>query len=156
MTVDTVQQLLFFSTASNGLLAGLNADHYIVQVPAWRRLSAAAWAEYARRADLGNGFIWYPALAITAAALSGAAAIASWRVAAPAVAEPATWGAACAAVGLGLTVFAAPNILRLRDEHDEAAETTAFRRFHAWGLARAVAQVAAFPFTLWALSAVPR
>jgi hypothetical protein len=126
MTADTVQQLLFFSTASNGLLAGLNADHYIVQVPAWRRRCPES-----RRSPRGV-----------------------WPL--PAVAESATRGAACAVVGLGLTIFAAPNILRLRHEHDEAAETAAFRRFHAWGLARAVAQVAAFPFTLWALSALPR
>jgi hypothetical protein len=153
MTAHTVQQLLLFSTACNGVLAGINADRYIVQVPAWRRLSRGWWAEYSRHADLGNGLVLYSVLPLTAAVLSivVASGVASANTAAR---LPATLAAACSMAGIGLTFFAAPHMLRLRRERGDEVEAASFRRFHAWGLARAIPQIAAFPFSLWALNAL--
>jgi hypothetical protein len=55
---------LVLATGVNGILAGINLDRYIVQVPAFRRLSVEQWVAYARFADLRTGLVWYPLLAV--------------------------------------------------------------------------------------------
>jgi ABC-2 type transporter len=44
---------------ADGILAGLSLDKVIVQLPARRRIGVAAYAAYARAADLGNGIAFY-------------------------------------------------------------------------------------------------
>jgi hypothetical protein len=52
------------ATLANGLLAGGDADRWFVGMPAWQSVGLLAWANYSRSADLGNGFVLYPMLAI--------------------------------------------------------------------------------------------
>jgi hypothetical protein len=50
-------------------------DRWVVGMPAWSTVGVVAWANYSRSADLGNGFILYPVLAINGTVLSLAAAV---------------------------------------------------------------------------------
>jgi hypothetical protein len=72
------------------------------------------------------------------------------------LALPVYLGALLSGAGLGLTVLAAPNLLRLRRPKDRATTEAGFHAFHRWGLLRAVCQIAAFPVNLWALRALAR
>ena len=153
MTGATARELLIAATGMSGLLAGASADRFIVQVPAWRHLDVMTWAEHSRHADLGNGRFWYPVLAFGATGLSLTVAIAVRQgvLAASGLALPAYLAALLSLVGLGMTLFAAPNLLRLRHPKDKATTQASFDAFHRWGLVRAVFQVLAFPANLWAL-----
>ena len=63
------------ATIVNGLLAGGNVDRAIVARPAWGQIGFAAWADYSRHADLGNGQWFYPVMALGGTLLSVLAAI---------------------------------------------------------------------------------
>jgi len=158
MTATTARELLVAAAGVSGLLAGASADRYIVQVPAWRRLDVMTWAEHSRHADLSNGRFWYPGLAFGATGLSIACALAIRQGALVAVglALPVYLAALLSVLGLGMTLLAAPNLLRLREPKDEATTRASFRAFHRWGLVRAVLQVLAFPANLWALCVLVR
>jgi hypothetical protein len=52
------------ATLANGLLAGGDVDRWLVGMPAWQSVGVLGWANYSRLADLGNGFVLYPILAI--------------------------------------------------------------------------------------------
>jgi hypothetical protein len=153
VTPGTLLDLIVGATGLSGLLAGASADRYLVQVPAWRRLDPMTWAEHSRHADLGNGRFWYPLLAFGASGLSVAAAVGVYRraVVAQGLAEPIYLAAAASVLGLAMTAFAAPQLLRLRKPRDRATTEASFRAFHAWGLIRAGFQILAFPINLWAL-----
>src|SRR5437899_881 len=120
MTAATARVLLVAATGLSGLLAGASADRYLVQMPAWRRLDVLIWAERSRHADLGNGRFWYPALAFSSTGFSIAAAIAVTRGAPIAIGllVPVYLAALLSFIGLGMTVLAAPNLLRLRHPKD--------------------------------------
>jgi hypothetical protein len=154
MTPESARGILVLATGFGGLLAGANADRYLVQVPAWRHLDVMTWAEHSRHADLENGRFWYPVLAFVATGLSIAAAVAVWHhvLSMPGVTVPVYLAALFELLGLGLTVGAAPNLIRLRVPRDVATTERAFRLFHRWGLWRAILQIAAFPALLWALA----
>jgi hypothetical protein len=158
MPTASLRDVLIAATAMSGLLAGASADRYLVQVPAWRHLDPMTWAEHSRHADLGNGRFWYPVLAFGATALSIVATfgVKAQSVSISGLALPVYLGALLSGAGLGLTVLAAPNLLRLRSPKDRTTTETAFHAFHRWGLLRAVCQIAAFPVNLWALWALAR
>jgi hypothetical protein len=158
MTPDSARDILVLAAGFGGLLAGASADRYLVQVPAWRHLDVMIWAEHSRHADLGNGRFWYPVLAFAATGLSIAAVVAVRQQAlvAPGIGTPIYLAALLELLGLLLTAGAAPNLIRLRTPHDLAATERGFRRFHAWGLPRAVFQISAFPILLWALAVAAR
>jgi len=68
------------ASLANGLLAGGDVDRWLVGMPAWRSVGILAWANYSRSADLDNGFVLYPILAIGRARASrGAAVVRSGR-----------------------------------------------------------------------------
>jgi hypothetical protein len=90
-------------------------------MPAWNEVGAVAWAEFSRRADLGNGLILYPFEAIEGALLTPAAA-----------------------GGLAFTAMAAPIMLGVRGVSDPAALRRAFEGFWYWGDWRALCQALAF------------
>jgi hypothetical protein len=158
MTATTVRDLLVAATGLSGLLAGASADRYLVQVPAWRRLDVLIWAEHSRHADLGNGRFWYPALAFSSTSLSIVAAIAVRQIGLVAIGlrAPVYLAALLSFFGLGMTVLAAPNLLRLRHPKDRATTEASFRAFHRWGLVRAIFQILAFPANLWAFWVLTR
>lgn len=49
-----------------GLLAGVTLNRALVELPAWRRLSFLAWAEFTRAESSGFGGVFYPALGLAA------------------------------------------------------------------------------------------
>jgi hypothetical protein len=144
-----LQVLTLIACFLSGSLAGINIDGFVVRFPAWRHLGPGAWANYSRKADLGNGVFLYPFLAIGHTLLVAAVTIAI-HYRGSAEASPAAYTATCfAIVGLLLTAQAAPIMLSLkRTRDDPLALETAFRGFVRWSLFRAVAQVLAFIATL--------
>lgn len=144
---------LVIATLVNGVLAGINLDRYIVQVPAFRRLSIEHWVEYARLADLRTGLVWYPLLAATSLLTI---LVADWLYLAdlsllPGAGRPMALTTIFVAGGVISTVGAAPTLLRLRAAPSAGDSRAVFTRFHRWGLFRAACQTLAFPASLWAL-----
>jgi hypothetical protein len=158
MTPAVAADLLVAATGLSGLLAGASIDRYLVQVPAWRRLDVMTWAEHSRHADLGNGRFWYPSLAFGTTGLSVIAAVAANRrvIVVDGLLLPVYLAAFLSFLGLGMTLLAAPNLLRLREPKDRATTEASFRAFHRWGLVRAIFQILAFPTNLWALYVLAR
>ncbi len=113
--------LLAAATILKGFRAGSNLDHEIVQMTAWRKIGASAWAAYSRHADhLGNGLLLYPFEALGGALLTIAAAAAF-------LLDPAGWRSAGVSVCLGVilvligllpTARAAPIMLSTRRSGD--------------------------------------
>ncbi len=149
--------LILAATVFDGLLAGMNVDRALVQMPAWRQVGARAWAAYSRHADLGNGLFLYPFEAIGGALLTIAAAIAfQFDAGIPrAAAIPIYLSLALALGGLAATILAAPKMLSLRRISDsQAVLQQAFDGFERWGDVRGIFQVLAFGANLWALVSV--
>lgn len=119
-----------------------------------------AWANYSRSADLGNGLVLYPGLAIGGALLSFAAAVS--LILQPnrprAVATAVYVAAALALAGILLTFKAAPFMLSLRTigNEDVAHLQQAFNGFWFWAAIRGVIQVLAFVVNLWSLVEILR
>jgi len=137
-----------------GLLAGGDADRYIVQEPAWRHVNILNWLEYSRHADLGNGLIFYPFEAITGfiLLLASSAIIVIYKDAFKYPAFIAHMATLLSATGLILTFFAAPIMLSLRTmENNPVLVQDAFDRFHFIGYLRAIVQVLSFCACTWAL-----
>ena len=149
--------LIVGATLLDGILAGGDIDRWVVGMPAWRTVGVVAWANYSRSADLGNGLILYPALAISGTFLSLAAAVsfARQRRHANFVAIGIYAAATLALSGLVITFKAAPFMLSLRyfRNGDEALLQQAFDGFELWGGVRAVLQTMAFGANLWSLVA---
>jgi len=133
----------------SGVLAGIDLDSVVVRFPAWRHLGSHAWATYSREADLGNGIVLYPLLAIGHTLLI-IAVVFGVRQNGPFQALAAAYSATGLAIaGLLLTAGAAPVMLGLkRIGNDPVALDNALRAFARWSTFRAVAQVLAFIATL--------
>jgi hypothetical protein len=156
MTSIATCGLITAATIFNGVLAGGNIDRALVQMPAWRKVGARAWAAYSRHADLENGFYLYPTEAIGGALFTIAAAV-SFRfdVTAPAPAAlPVYLSVALVIGGLLATVKAAPLMMSLRCVDDILALQKAFDGFRRWGNMRGAFQILAFLANVWALVAV--
>lgn len=63
-------QLVLVATILDGLIAGASLNRTIVELPAFRRIGAPAWATFSRNADLRTGRFWYPTLAIAGTILT--------------------------------------------------------------------------------------
>jgi len=139
----------------HGILAGVTVDRGLVGVPSWNQVGVVAWANYSRSADLGNGLVLYPTLAIGGALLSLAAAISLMRQPArQCCLTIAVWVAAVLALaGLLLTFKAAPFMLSLREigNEDVIHLQEAFDGFRFWSAIRGVVQVLAYAGNLWSL-----
>jgi hypothetical protein len=147
--------LFALATLAGGLLAGVNVDRELVATPAWRRLGVQQWARFSRHADLRAGLALYPAEAIAGLALSLGAALSLRRDTASSRGMiPIIGATALSALGLALTVKAAPKILSVRSETEVEALSAAFDGFSAWGGPRAGCQILAFLAQLWALTAI--
>jgi hypothetical protein len=146
--------LLVAATSLTGLLAGGNFVRMFIEMPAWRRTGALAWAAFSRHADLGSGLVLYPVLAIAGALLTwGATAAARWNAEARPALLPLGIASFLAASGLALTVFAAPQMLSLRHLRDDPeAIQSAFNAFDFWGNLRGIAQILAFAANLWGMA----
>jgi hypothetical protein len=144
--------LIIGATLCDAVLAGAGLDRMLVQMPAWRVVGVADWAVYSRQADLGNGLVLYPTVAIAGCVLSVAAAVnvARERTARRPAAIAAYLAAALTVVGLLLTIKAAPFMLSLRRIGDDPiALQRAFEGFDWWGNLRGGVQILAFGANLW-------
>jgi hypothetical protein len=160
---SATRRILITSIAAaivNGLLAGGNVDRAIVARPAWSGIGLVAWAEYSRHADLGNGQMFYPAMAIGGTLLCIVAAILFLR--AGRVPGDAAWpvllGAGLMVICLPISFVAAPFILSLRhiDNQDVTALRGAFDGSFFWGRFQMALHVLSFFANLWAISALSR
>jgi hypothetical protein len=149
----------FLAALFNGILAsGINRT--LVDMPAWQRVGAPAWAQFSRWADLGQyGLVMYPLEGIGGAVLSILAAIIfalSRRTRTRSGAFPIYAAALLALGGMLATTQAAPTLLRTRHTSDPVALQQALNLFAFWGGVRAVFQSLAFAANLWSLVTVSR
>ncbi len=114
--MSRTQALMVAAIMFDAMLAGIGLDRVVVQRPAWTRLGPQAWAAFSRQADLGNGLILYPTLAIGGCALSIAAALSCGRDGRGTQGRPlpAYVAVVLTLCGLLLTIKAAPLMLSLR------------------------------------------
>ncbi len=158
MKTPSTRGLILTATALGGIAAGTSFDKSIVQLSAWRRLGAAPWATFSRKADLGNGLIWYPPLGIGTMFFNLAAAVAVRRdrTVPPSVAVP-TYAAALLAIGHMLaTARAAPNMLSVRRTDDPGSLEEALDGFTRWQAVRTGLDALLFAANLWSLASVSR
>jgi hypothetical protein len=145
---------------ANGLIAGGDIDRWLVGMPAWQSVGILAWANYSRSADLGNGFVLYPILAIGGTMFSLAAIVVFIREGKHEclVVIPAYAAAALAVAGLLMTLKAAPFMLSLGHigNEDVASLQRAFDGFKLWGGIRTVLQALAFGANLWSLAVIAK
>ncbi len=148
------------ATLADGLLAGGDVDRWFVGMPAWQAVGVAGWANYSRLADLGNGFVLYPILAIGGTLLSLAAAMTFMRQAKHErfVTIPIYAAAGLGVAGLLVTFKAAPFMLSLGHigNEDVASLQHAFDGFRLWGGVRTVLQTLAFGANLWSLAVIEK
>jgi len=150
---------VFIAALFNGMLtSGINRT--LVDMPAWQRVGAPAWAQFSRWADLGPyGLVMYPLEGIGGTILSVVAALIfsrSRRSRTRSGALPIYAAALLALGGMLATTQAAPTLLRTQHTSDPAALQQALNRFTFWGGVRAVCQSLAFGANLWSLVAVSR
>lgn len=143
------------ATILNGLLAGGNVDRAIVARPAWSQIGFAAWADYSRHADLGNGQWFYPVMALGGTLLSVLAAFLFFnngrmpkRAAWP-ILLAASFMVAC----LPISFLAARFIQSLRHigNQDDAALSRAFMGSFFWGKFQMALHVLGFLSNIWSL-----
>jgi hypothetical protein len=155
--MDTaVTSVTVAALVADGILAGLSLDKVIVQLPARRRIGVAAYAAYARAADLGNGIAFYATAGVCAAVLTLAAFGTAAGLGAP---EAVTWLLAAAAIltlaHSAMTGRAAPAMFQIgRAGDDPAALALLLARFARWSAARAAAQTVTLIVMAVAVAAV--
>lgn len=148
--------LTLLAAAANGLLAGLSMEVALVKLPSRRRIGPVAYAAFARGADLGNGRVVYPAVAVGAALLTFAATLAAFlgRSAANATLSLSV-ASVTSVLHFAATARAAPIMLGIGRAPDDPGvlqpRLDAFARWHA---VRAALQVLTFFVLLWALASV--
>ncbi len=147
-------RLAILATLVNSILAGMNVNRALVEMPAWQQTGPLGWAEFSRHADLArNGAILYPLCAFAGTILS----IAAFTRFYPdgnkpeAAAIPIYTASLLSIAGLLTTLKAAPNMLRVRHLCDAPALQQAMDGFQFWGNIRGLFQFLAFVANLWSL-----
>ena|SRR5215211_1965032 len=152
--MDITFVLIFAATIFIGLLAGASLDQSIKQLPARYRIGLAAYSQYSRASDLGNGILFYGILGVTAALSNITAAIAAYLQTVPSQQANLIYVGAFLAVLHSLaTTQAAPLNFSQRkiSADDEASLAMIFDKFTRWQNIRCVLQVINFGVNLWAL-----
>jgi len=147
--------LTVLATGANGLLAGLSVEVALVKLPSRRRIGPVAYAAFARGADLGNGRVVYPVVAVGAAVLTFAAKVAVY-LGRPTASTMLTLSVASLASVLhfAATSRAAPIMLGIgRAPDDPRVLQPKLEMFARWHGVRAALQVITFFVLLWALAA---
>jgi len=153
MPADVTTVLLFAATATSGLLAGASLDQSIKQLPARRRIGAAAYSRYSRAADLGNGIAFYATLGISVLMLNVGAAIAGYiHGVSMSLALTLYAGALLAILHSMVTAIAAPTNFSQRHVTDEAELAPIFNRFAGLQALRCTLQVINFGVNLCGLA----
>ena len=138
--------LLVAAILLGGVLAGMSLDKVLVQLPTRQRLGAVGYAAYARAADLGNGLVVYPLVAIPAALVTIAAFVVSF---AHGNSTTVRWllgvAAALSVAHSASTGVAAPTLMKVRGSADtEAMLGPLLSRFARASAVRAGLQTASF------------
>jgi hypothetical protein len=152
--MDITFALIFAATVFIGLLAGASLDQSIKQLPARHRIGLAAYSQYSRASDLGNGILFYGILGVAAALLNITAAIAAYSQSIPSDQANLIYVGALLAVLHSLaTTQAAPLNFSQRkiSGNDEPALVALFDKFARWQNIRCVLQIINFGVNLWAL-----
>lgn len=152
---------IVIATLLHGILAGVTVDRIVIGLSAWHEVGVVAWANYSRSADLGNGLVVYPTLAVGGALFSIAAAATLIRrrpTQKRTLAIAVYMAVAFAVLGLVLTFKAAPLMLSLRKTGNENVVHLKhlFDSFWFWESLRGVMQVLAFLMNLWSLTELLR
>ena len=146
--------LTVLAAAANGLLAGLSLEVALVKLPARRRIGSVAYAAFARGADLGNGRVVYPVVAISAALLTFAATLATYVGTSSASATlPLSVASLASVLHFIATAKAAPIMLDIGRAPDDAGVLEQMLdTFARWHAARAALQCLTFFVLLWTLA----
>jgi hypothetical protein len=138
----------------DGILAGSGIDRGIVGFPGLRRLGVVTFARYGRVADLGNGRVLYPLLAIVGALAELTVLVLTWLGQAPRELYASVGTAFVASVvNLALTVRAAPAMLAIgRTPDDEDLLRPLRDRFVSYSYARLVFICVKFGAICWAMA----
>ena len=141
----------------NGLLAGGNVDRALVAMPAWRHVGPVGWAEFSKSADLGNGQLLYPVMAISGTIVTIIAAVLFLREnnSPRHTGWPLFLAAALMLAALPFSLKATPFMLSLRhiNSEDVIALGRAFSGFEFWGRLQGVFHIAGFCANIWSLVA---
>ncbi len=151
-------RLAILATLGDSILAGMNVNRALVEMPAWQRTGPLAWAAFSRHADLARtGALLYPLNAFAGAILSLAAVVSFRRDGSRprAAAIPLYSALILSIAGLLTTLKAAPNMLRVRHlDNDATALQQALNGFQFWGNIRGLFQLLAFVTNVWSLVAL--
>jgi hypothetical protein len=145
---------LMLMTFVQGLAAGICFDVALVKLPTRHRIGTAAYANFARGNDLGNGLKVYPYLVVGGGlALIALTVVAHFNGLASARLYPLYVAAVSGAGYLAATAKAAPIMWSLRKTRDgEDVLRVKLDRFAYWHVWRTVFQIIAFVALLWALA----
>src|SRR5439155_24233744 len=76
MASPTTRRLVVAATLVQSILAGVNVNRAVVEMPAWQRTGPLAWATFSRHADLARrAAVLYPLSAFVGLILSIAAVV---------------------------------------------------------------------------------
>lgn len=145
---------LMLMTFVQGLAAGICFDVALVKLPTRHRIGTAAYADFARGNDLGNGLKVYPYLVVGGGVVLIVLTVLAHIGGLPSAMRYPLYVAGVSAAGyLAATAKAAPIMWSLRTASDEEpvvkAKLDRFAYWHGW---RAVFQIMAFVALLWALA----
>jgi len=144
---------LLLMTFIQGLAAGICFDVATVKLPTRHRIGAAAYANFARGNDLGNGLKVYPPLVVGGGVMLIVLTVVACANGYTAILYP-LYAASLSAVGyLAATAKAAPIMWSLRTAQDEEQVVKQkLDRFAFWHIWRTAFQLLAFGALLWALA----
>ncbi|MDP9052302.1 MAG: hypothetical protein M3O31_16515 [Acidobacteriota bacterium] len=158
LSTTWLRRLMILAALLIGLLSGGNFDRSTVAMPAWEMLGPAAWADFSRQADLGNGRAVYPILAFAGTlACCGASLVFLLAGRSQRKSGPPILGSAIAMVAsIPASLKAAPYMLSLADtpDNDLHALRTAFSGFEFWGRWQGILHICAFLLALIAIAAL--
>ncbi len=151
-------RLAILATLVDSILAGMNVNRALVEMPAWQETGPLAWAAYSRHADLSRiGAILYPLNAFAGAILSTAAVIRFRRDGSTpkAATIPLYLAPLLSMADLLTTLKAAPNMLRVRHlDNNATALQQSLNGCQYWGNIRGLFQFLVFVANLWSLVAL--
>ncbi len=158
MTSRLTRNIVIAATLVDSILAGLNINRVLVEMPAWQQTGPLAWSEFSKHADLSlTGTLLYAVSAFAGALLSIAAVISYHRDRrVPRSAAVPLYAAALLTIGGLLTTIQAAPIMQSVPGlgSDTVALQQALDGFQFWGGVRALFQVLAFGANLWSLVAL--
>src|SRR5215468_7299219 len=70
------QRLAIGATVFGGLLAGVTANRWLVEMPAWERMGVIPWASFLRAENHGIGALFYPVIGLITLLFTIGAAVA--------------------------------------------------------------------------------